>query len=220
MAAAQVPDPETIRNVARQIVNQPEYNEPWPWLEKLVAFGNMIKEWLNNLEAWSAANPQLARVLAIAIVILLLLLLSHLLFLAFGDLVPWKKNRGNLPARSSRWEILEGTATNWREATALALRLLQEGNLRRAVWIAHRVMLGLLDERGAIKFAGWKTNSHYLRECAASHPWYTTFAELSSVYERAVYAQRPTVTTAVESLVQRVDAMTKEIDREIAHDAR
>jgi hypothetical protein len=73
MAAAQVPDPETIRTVAWQIVNQPEYNEPWPWLEKLVAFGNMIKEWLNNLEAWAGANPQLARVLAIVIVILLML---------------------------------------------------------------------------------------------------------------------------------------------------
>ena len=57
MAAAQVPDPETIRNVAWQIVNQPEYNEPWPWLQKLVAFGNMIKDWINSLEAWAAANP-------------------------------------------------------------------------------------------------------------------------------------------------------------------
>ena len=220
MAAAQVPDPETIRNVAWQIVNQPEYNEPWPWLEKLVAFGNMIKDWLNHLEAWATANPQLARVLAILVVILLLLLLIHLLYLAFGDLMPWKKNRGHPPGRAARWEILEGAATNWRDAAALALRLLQEGNLRRAVWITHRVMLGLMDERGAIKFAGWKTNSHYLRECAASDPWYATFAELTSVYERAVYAQQPAVTTSVEHLVQRVDAMTKEIDREPAHDVR
>jgi len=220
MAAAQVPDPETIRNVAWQIVNQPEYNEPWPWLEKLVAFGNMIKEWLNNLEAWAAANPQLARVLAIVVVIVLLLLLIHLLYLAFGDLVPWKKNRGNPPARSSRWEILEGAATDWRAAAQLALRLLQEGNLRRAVWIAHRVVLGLLDEHGAIKFAGWKTNSHYLRECAASHPWYGTFAELTLVYERTIYAQQPAVATSIEHLVQRVDAMTKEIDRESANDIR
>jgi hypothetical protein len=220
MSAAQVPDPETIRNVARQIVNQPEYHEPWPWLEKLVAFGNMIKDWLNSLEAWATANPQIARVLAIAVVVLLLLLLIHLLYLAFGDLMPWKKNRSNPPARASRWEILQGVATNWRDAAALALRSLQEGDLRRAVWIAHRVMLGLLDERGAVKFAGWKTNSHYLRECAASDPWYATFAELTSVYEHAVYAQRPTVTTSVEHLVQRVDAMTKEIPREPAHDVR
>jgi len=58
LAAAQVPDAETICNVTRQIINQPEFNEPWPWLEKLVAFGNMIKDWLNRLEAWAAVNPQ------------------------------------------------------------------------------------------------------------------------------------------------------------------
>jgi len=220
LAAAQVPEPETIRNVTRQIINQPEFDEPWPWLEKLVALGNMIKDWLNSLEAWAAANPQLARVLAILVVIFLLLLLIHLLYLAFGDLMPWKRSRSNPPARSSRWEILEGAATNWRDAAALALRLLQEGNLRRAVWIAHRVMLGLLDERGAIKFAGWKTNSYYLRECAASHPWYVTFAELTSVYERAVYAQQPTVAASIEHLVQRVDAMTKEDAPGNANDVR
>lgn len=215
LAATQVPDTETIRNVTRQITNQPEFNEPWPWLEKLVAFGNMIKDWLNSLEAWAAANPQLARVLAILVVIISLLLLIHLLYLAFGDLMPWKRSRSTAQARSSRWEILQGAATNWREAAELALRLLQEGNLRRAVWIAHRVMLGLLDERGAIKFAGWKTNSYYLRECAASHPWYATFAELTSVYERAVYAQQATAAASIEHLVHRVDAMTKEVINEV-----
>jgi len=154
-------------------------------------------------------------VLAILVVIISLLLLIHLLYLAFGDLMPWKRSRSNSPARSSRWEILQGAATNWREAAELALRLLQEGNLRRAVWIAHRVMLGLLDERGAIKFAGWKTNSYYLRECAASHPWYGTFAELTSVYERAVYAQQATAAASIEQLVQRVDAMTKEVVNDV-----
>lgn len=220
LAAAQVPDPETIRIVTRQIINQPDFNEPWPWLEKLVALGNMIKDWLNHLEAWAAANPQLSRVLAILVVMLLLLLLIHLLYLAFGDLIPWKQSRNKPPARSSRWQILQGTATNWREAAQLALRLLQEGNLRRAIWIAHRVMLGLLDERGAIKFAGWKTNSHYLRECASGHPWYATFAELTAVYERAVYAQLATTANSVEDLVHRVDAMTTDVAKGNAHEVR
>ena len=81
-------------------------------------------------------------------------------------------------------------------------------------------MLGLLDERGAIKFAGWKTNSYYLRECAASHPWYTTFAELTSVYERAVYAQQATGAALIEPLVHQVDAMTRESAQENANDVR
>lgn len=216
MAAAQVPDADTIRTVTRQILDQADFREPWPWLEKLVAVGNWIKDQLNSLEAWAAANPQLARVLAIVVAILLLLLLIHLLYLAFGDLMPWKRSANQALPRSSRWEILEGAATDWRQGAELALRLLQQGDLRRAVWIAHRVMLGLLDERGAIKFTAWKTNSHYLRECAASHPWYTTFAELTNSYERTVYAQQSTTAGALEPLVRQVEILTKQVSQDAA----
>jgi hypothetical protein len=215
-----VPDAETIRNVTRQIIKQPEFDESWPWFEKIVALLNAIKEWLNNLESWAMANPQSARVLVILVVIVLLGLLGHLLYLALGDLMPWKRGGKAAPARSSRWDILEGAAKNWREGVDLALRLLKEGNLRRAVWIAHRVLLGLLDERGVLKFAGWKTNSQYLSECAASHPWYATFAELTEVYEHAVYAQRSAAAASVERLVYRVDSMTKESAQENVNGVR
>src|SRR5574341_795467 len=93
-AAAQlqrVPDVETIRNVTRQIIRQSEFDESWPWFEKIIALLNAIKEWLNNLESWAMANPQSARVLVILIVIVLLGLIGHLLYLAFGDLMPWKR---------------------------------------------------------------------------------------------------------------------------------
>jgi len=79
--------------------------------------------------------------------------------------------------------------------------------VRRAVWIAHRVLLGLLDEQGAIKFAGWKTNSHYLGECARSHPWYAIFAELSDLYERAIYARLLPPADAAEALLVRVNRL-------------
>ena len=64
---------------------------------------------------------------------------------------------------------------------------------------------GLLDEQGAIKFAGWKTNSHYLGECARSHPWYAIFAELSDLYERAIYARLLPPADAAEALLVRVN---------------
>jgi hypothetical protein len=216
-AAAQlqrVPDAETIRNVTQQIIRQSEFDDSWPWVDKIIALINAIKEWLNNLESWAMSNPQSARVLVILIVIVLLGLIGHLLYLAFGDLMPWKRGSKAAQARASRWDILEGAANNWREAVDLALRLLKDGNLRRAVWIAHRVLLGLLDERGVLKFAGWKTNSQYLSECAASHPWYATFAELTEVYDHAVYAQRSAAAASVERLVYRVDSMTKESAQE------
>jgi len=116
-----VPDAETIRNVTRQIIEQPQFDESWPWFEKIVALLNAIKEWLNNLESWAMANPQSARVLVILVVIVLVGLLGHLLYLALGDLLTWKRDAKSASARPSRWEILEGTAKDWREGVDLAL---------------------------------------------------------------------------------------------------
>jgi len=105
---------------------------------------------------------------------------------------------------------LQGAAANWREALDLAQAMIREGNTRRAIWIAHRVLLGLLDQQGAVQFAGWKTNSHYLCECAQSHPWYSTFIELTEIYDQIVYASRNISAEIVESLVLRVDRMCSE----------
>ena len=136
--------------------------------------------------------------------------LAHLLYLSLGDRLTFGRNKDADPVPRSRWQILEGTATNWREALDVARRMIDEGEIRRAIWIAHRVLLGLLDEAGAIRLAGWKTNSHYLGECARNHPWYSTFAELTEIYEQAVYAHRITPPSSVESLVIRVDRLCKE----------
>ncbi|MGH7855129.1 MAG: DUF4129 domain-containing protein, partial [Candidatus Binatia bacterium] len=65
----------------------------------------------------------------------------------------------------------------------------------------------LLDQQGAVQFAGWKTNSHYLRECAPAHPWHATFVELTELYEQLVYASRHISTDVVEALVLRVDGL-------------
>jgi hypothetical protein len=212
-AAAQllpIPDAETIRRVTRQVVEQPEFDPPWPWLERIVSILKTIKDWLDALESWAIANPQSARVLTVLAVLLLVGLLIHLLYLALGDLIPWRRGGEAQDSRPPRWEILEGKARNWRDGAELALRLLEQGELRRAVWIAHRVLLGLLDERGALKFAGSKTNSQYLSEFPPNHPCYATFAELTRIYEQAVYAQRTAAAAEISRLVNCVEAMTKD----------
>jgi hypothetical protein len=209
-AAPQIPAPETIRSVTREIISRPEFAAPPPWDEVLLSLLKLGREWLEALASWSAANPELARILFIGAVLVLVGCLAHLLYLALGDLLPFKRGKDAAAHRRSRWEILEGTATNWREALEVARRMLKEGDHRRAIWIVHRVFLGMLDEQGAIQFAGWKTNSHYLRECAGSHPWYVTFAELTDAYERAIYAHRAAVASSIEGLVLRIDRMCKE----------
>ena len=206
----QVPAPEKIREVTRAIFERPEFTEPSRWRESLVELLRAIKEWLDRLGSWAEAHPTLAKILFVVSLLLLLACLGHILYLALVDALPFRRKRDAVIGRAARWEILQGAAANWREALDLAQAMIREGNTRRAIWIAHRVLLGLLDQQGAVQFAGWKTNSHYLRECAQSHPWYSTFIELTEIYDQIVYASRNISAEIVESLVLRVDRMCSE----------
>jgi hypothetical protein len=149
----------------------------------------------------------LARIFFALAVLLLIACLAHLLYLSLADVLPLGRKRDSATARPAHFEMLEGAANDWREALQVARRMLKENNPRRAIWIGHRVLLGLLDQQGAIKFAGWKTNSHYLGECAQAHPWYATFAELTEIYEKAVYARRNAPVGIAEALLLRVDRL-------------
>src|SRR6266511_3121142 len=201
---SQIPSPEKIREVTRGVLDRPEFAEPSRWYEIFLEMLKAVKEWLDALGAWSEANPVLARVLFVLALIILLACIAHLTYLALADVLAFGRKKDGTTPRPTRWEILQGTATNWHEAIKVASGMLAEGNVRRAVWITHRVLLGLLDEQGAIKFAGWKTNSHYLGECGRSHPWYPTFAELTELYENAVYASRSAPANIADALVSRV----------------
>jgi hypothetical protein len=206
----QVPAPEKIREVTRAVLDRPEFAETSRWRESLVEILRAIKEWLDRLGSWAEAHPTLARILFIVSLLLLLACLGHVLYLALADALPFRRRRDAAIGRPARWEILQGAATDWRDALDLARAMIRDGNARRAIWIAHRVLLGLLDQEGAVQFAGWKTNSHYLRECAQSHPWHPTFIELTEIYDQVVYARRNISGDVVESLVLRVDRMCSE----------
>lgn len=200
----QIPSPEAIREATREVLTRPEFTEPSRWYEIFFELLKTIKEWLDALGAWSAANPVFARVLFVIAILVLLTCLAHLMYLALADVLPFGRKKDRSTPSSTHWEILQGTAANWHEALKVARDMLREGNVRRAIWIAHRVLLGVLDEQGAIKFAGWKTNSHYLGECPRSHPWYPTFAELTELYDSAVYASRSASANTADALVNRV----------------
>jgi hypothetical protein len=206
----QIPSPERIREATREVFQRPEFTEPSQWHQILLEMLYAIKRWLDALSVWSEANPIFARILFVLALLVAVACLAHLIYLALADVLPFGRAKSSAPSRSSRWEILQGTATNWQEALRIARDMLSEGNARRAIWIAHRVLLGLLDEQGAIKFAGWKTNTHYLAECARSHPWYPIFAELTELYENAIYASRSASAGAAHALVRRVDQLCSE----------
>lgn len=210
MQVQPIPSPEKIRETTRAIFERPEFAEPAPWHQLLFDVVNTIKAWLDRLGSWSQANPAWARVLFAVALILLLVCLAHVLYLALADVLPFRRGNEHRAGQRARWKILEGAAANWREAIQAARAALTQGDVRRAIWIAHRVLLGLLHEQGAVKFAGWKTNSHYLRECARTHPWHATFAEITALYEQAVYASRQVSADTAEALVARVDRLCAE----------
>ncbi len=210
ISSPEIPSTEEIREATRAVLDRPEFAEPPTWHQMLLDMMLAVKEWLDRLASWSEANPALARVLFIAAVVILLACLAHLLYLALADTLPFRRRRVASAGRKARWEILEGAATDWRDALQLARAKLAEGDLKRAVWIAHRVLLGLLDQQGAVHFTGWKTNSHYLRECASAHPWRNNFAELTELYEQVVYASRQVSAEVVEASVAQVDGLCAE----------
>jgi hypothetical protein len=204
---ARVPAPEEIRQVVREVLERPEFAEPTAWRDTLMSLLLALKDWLDRFAAWTEANPTLARILFVLAVLLLVLCLGHLLYLALADALPFRRRASTAVERPPRWEILGGAATNWQDALQLARAKLGEGDARRAIWIAHRVLLGLLDQQGALQFAGWKTNSHYLRECLRSHPWHGIFAELTALYDEAVYGHRQVGHESVQPLLTRLDRL-------------
>ena len=213
MLAAQLnqpPSPEQIRNATQAVLERAEFAEPSRWYEIVIEALKTLKHWLDGLGAWSEAHPSLARIFFIIALVILLACLGHLFYLALADVLPFRQKKARGGMGSARWDILEGAATNWRDALQLAGTLLRDGDLRRAIWITHRVLLGLLDEQGAIKFAVWKTNSHYLAECLLTHPWYATFTELTDLYEGTVYGNRSASRDTAESLVARVNRFCDE----------
>jgi hypothetical protein len=205
-----IPSPEQIRKATQAVLERPEFAEPPAWNQMLLKIMQGIRDWLDSIGSWSEANPALARAVFICAAIILFACLAHLLYLALADTLPFRRRPPASDGKNARWKILEGEASDWREALALARAKLADGDLRRAVWIAHRVLLGLLDEQGAVRFAGWKTNSQYLRECAATHPWHRIFSELTELYEQTVYASRPIAAERVAASVAQIDRLCAE----------
>ena len=209
-AAPQEVPPNQLREAIRMVLERPEFAEPPAWNKVLLDIMNGVKDWLERLTGWSEANPALARTVFIAASVILLACLIHLLYLALADTLPFRRKNEAARITKARHEILEGTATDWREALQVARAKLVDGDLKRAIWIAHRVMLGLLDEQGALRFAGWKTNSHYLREFASTHPWHKAFVALTAIYDEAVYAGRTGSTEHVAELVAQIARLCEE----------
>ncbi|HNQ88866.1 MAG TPA: DUF4129 domain-containing protein [Verrucomicrobiota bacterium] len=196
-------DDAVVRDTVERVLARPEFHgfSDAPWFLELI---QRLKEWAQTLGRWAQANPVEGWILFSFLLLVGLALLAHLLYVALGDALPGRRS-ANAAARKSSWHVLEGTAASWQEALARAREALAAGNVRRAVWIAHRVLLGLMDEQGSLRFAAGKTNADYLGECDPGHPWCGLLERLTAVYEQVIYAHRPPMPETLTALVAQVE---------------
>lgn len=180
------PSAEAIRSTTKAVLARPEFQpetDPFDILRKL----------LDSLDGVGAGLPAWVGWLFLAgATTLIVYLLTRLL--------PGPSARSARRNRAAVLvDVLEGAATTPEEALRHARQAFENGNLRQALWIAHRLLLYQLDEQEALRFAGHKTNADYRREC--SDP---LLAEVSEDYDRVIYAQRDIEPERVESYLHRV----------------
>ncbi len=203
-----VPDAEEVEAVTREILSRPEFQQGA--LEDWVEYaGRLILNGLTSVADWAEAHPTLRWVVAALLVALLLLLVGHMLY-TIGKGIPSGRGIRQLGlSRAGAWKILEGKARSWEEALQLARQELAGGNLYQAVWIGHRLLLGLLDQKGALRFLKWKTNSDYLKECTSKANGCRLLKDFTLAYDDVVYAHRRASRHRIEELLNQIDELLK-----------
>ena len=193
-------DDEIIRESARDILDQSEFQQQetayviQKWISK---FG----DWIKAFQDWSAANPFYTWLIIIGLLIILILLITHIVYTAFGDSIGANKKQSAYANNGRSMEVLEGKASSWREGLEKARSALAAGQLHEAIWIGHRVLLGLLDEVGSIQFQGCKTNTTYLRELGRQHAWFDLLKRFTHTYEITVYGSEDGEAGEIQSLL-------------------
>ena len=204
--------PEQVREITQTVLKRREFHSDrgQAWIADVL---QRFWKWLSQVSEWSSHNPGSARILIIVLGIILIALLAHVAYTVISEFIALRKSNASLDIRYPHLPALEGVADNWNDAFALARAALQAGDLYRALWITHRVLLSVLDIRKAVRFTRWKTNSDYLRECQAGDAAADTLREISDAYERVVYAHGDFDGEQAARLVERVETFASEVNR-------
>jgi hypothetical protein len=196
--------PEEVRRVTQTVLSEPEFQKSFNWWEMLF---ETFRDFIRAVSSWALQNPDMAKILTIVLSVVLVLLLAHIGY-TIGREFTGMRNRSTAQAGRARpLQALEGIATNWAEAFQLARAALEAGDLYRALWITHRVLLSAMDRMDLLRFARWKTNRDYLRECRVGHAASQTLADVSAAYERVVYAHDEIHQDQAANLLARVQAL-------------
>ena len=200
----QSPSPEQVRQITESVLARPEFRpepSPFAWIWRFL-------EWLfRDLPVWATANPIMANLLMVALTIILIALLAHIGYVMVREFETLKANPPGSRAGKSSAEALAEIAPNWNRAVVLAREALEAGNLHRALWIAHRILLSMLDRMGLVAFKRWKTNRDYLTECRDPGTAGGLLSDLTLAYERVIYAHDAFERERAARLLARVEAL-------------
>ena len=202
--------PEQVRRATESVLNEPEFQRSVNMWD--LAF-NAFRDFLLRISQWALKNPDMARTLMIILGVVLAMLLAHIAYTVIREFASIRGNEDSGPLSARPMQALEGIATNWADAFQLAKAALEAGNLYRALWITHRVLLSAMDRMDLLRFARWKTNRDYLRECRADHAASKTLADVSDAYESVVYAHHEIHHDQALTLLNRVEAVVQEASR-------
>ena len=193
------PTPEAVSKVTQEILSRGEF--------KHLSDGNSFWDWLDKNLDWPSFSPVLPETL---LVILVLALAIFIGFMVVSLLQKGSSFHGHTSplGRRDATVALEGSAKSFEEALAMANKAYRQKNWHRALWILHRLFLGVLDERGSIRFEKWKTNSDFLAEISPKDPYRGLFILLNQNYEAVVYGHQP-MSADLGQLLDRVAASRK-----------
>ena len=202
--------PEQVRRITEEVLKEPEFQKSQNWVQLVF---DAAREFLGKISEWALQNPDMARILIYVLSTVLVLLVAHIAYTVIREFSAMKQGDVGSASRSRPLQALEGIASNWADAFQLAKAALEAGDLYRALWITHRVLLSALDRMDVLRFARWKTNRDYLRECRADHSASKTLADVSEAYERVVYAHSDINREQAAGLLNRVEAVVQEASR-------
>jgi uncharacterized protein DUF4129 len=202
--------PEQVRRVTQEVLKEPEFQKSVNWLELVL---NTFRKFLGAVSEWAFNNPDMARVLIVILSVILALLVAHIAYTVIREFTSMRREGSGLKTRPRPLQALEGIASNWADAFQLAKAALDAGDLYRALWITHRVLLSALDRMDVLRFARWKTNRDYLEECREDHSASKTLADVSDAYERVVYAHNEINRDQAANLLSRVETVVQEASR-------
>jgi hypothetical protein len=202
--------PETIQQVTREILSRSEFQSAPTTGTWWYTLGEWFVRTFEALVHWSQAHPIARWVMVGLLSLLCLLILVHLMTLVRQDMSP-HRHPHHMPSAASTaaWNTSSHLVPPWdtlRHEVGTALR---QGDGYRAIWILHRLLVGMLAQQGVLRHASWKTNADYVRECPRSHAAYATLVDVTRAYEQIVYAHRPLPLVRLSALLAQVEHVVR-----------